>query len=104
MLLPSAEFAARYGVAVEVLPALESKGELFRVEVGGETYWPAELLELEPGVVAELCRALGVESGDAKQIFLMRSHGALAGRSVADAVRNGQLADVLRLARAWRMR
>lgn len=104
VLLSSAEFAARYGVAVDALLTLESKGELFSVEASGEPYWPAELLKLEPGVVAKLCRALGADSGSAKLTFLMRSHGALAGHSVADAVRHGQLADVLRLARTWRNR
>jgi len=104
VVLPSAEFATRYGVAVAALPALESSGELFSVEVGGEPYWPAELLKLEPTVAAEICRALGDDSDSAKLMFLMRNHGALAGRSVAHAVRHGRLADVLRLARAWRYR
>lgn len=104
VVLSSAEFAARYGVTVDALLAMETRGELFSVAVGGEHFWPAELLKLEPKVAAELCRALGDEPGSGKLIFLMRGHGALAGRSVTDAVRHGQLADVLRLARAWRNR
>ena len=104
MVLSSAEFAERYGVSVDALPALEARGDLFSVKVGGETYWPSELLKLEPQVAAELCRALGDEPGSAKLTFLMRSHGALAGRSVPEAVTRGLLADVLRLAQAWRSR
>jgi len=49
-----------------------------------------------------LCRALSGDDEASKLVFLMRTHGALAGRTPAAAIAQGQLALVLQLASAWR--
>lgn len=40
------EFAKARGVAPGDLPSLRARGELFAVEIDGETWWPTELLRL----------------------------------------------------------
>jgi len=101
VVLSSAEFAAARGVASESLVALQAGGELFALNIEGDVWWPAELLKLSAADASALCRALGDTGESSKLIFVMRKHGALGGRTVTEAVANGQLADVLRLARNW---
>lgn len=101
-LLRATDYAAARDISPLELPGLEARGELFSLEIEGATWYPAELLKLAPDEAAALCRELAGDDSAAQLIFLMRTHGALAGQTVAAAVSQGRFADVLRLARAWR--
>ena len=101
VVLSSAEFAAARGVASEALVALQAGDQLFSLTIEGEVWWPAELLKLSAADASALCSALDGADESSKLVFVMRTHGALGGRTVTEAVANGQLADVLRLARTW---
>lgn len=101
MLLSSADFAARRGVTADKLLTLEGRGDLFSVNVGGELCWPSELLSFRPEEASLVCRALAGCDDAVKLLFLMSTHGALAGNTAAEAVAQGRLADVLRLAKSW---
>lgn len=101
ILLAAPDFAARFGVAPSDLPDLEGGGELFSVAVENETLYLAELLKFSRADVAALCAALAGADSATKVVFIMRQHGALAGRTVAEAAALGKMAEVLHLARAW---
>jgi len=60
-----------------------------------------EALKLGRAELAAVVKALGDESATSKLVFLLRRHGALDGRTPAEAVDEGRLDGVLRLARAW---
>lgn len=97
-------FAARRGLSVGELLALVARGELFSVTVEHVSLYPAELLKLSHTDAVALCSALDGEDDATKLVFLMREHGALAGRTVAESVAIGRLQQVLDLARAWARR
>jgi len=80
----------------------EARRELFALEVDGARWYPSELLKLSPSDAAGLCRALSGDDETSKLIVLMRTHGALAGRTATAAIAQGQLARVLQLSSAWR--
>lgn len=101
-LLTSGAYAAARGISPAALPELEARGELFSLDVDGARWYPSELLKLSPDEAAALCRELTGDDRSRQLVFLMRTHGALGGCTVAAALAQGQLAAVLRLAHAWR--
>jgi hypothetical protein len=100
-LLAAADFAAACGIPPSVLPELEACGELFSLEIEGARWYPAELLKLSPDESGAVCRTLAGNDSVRKLIFVMRQHGALGGQGAISAISKGQLAAVLRLAKAW---
>lgn len=103
LLTPEA-FAQRRQVPVEGLVDAEASGQLFSMHVDGRPYYLAELLKFAPADAATLCAALGTEDGASKMIFLLRRHGMLGGRTVAEAVDSGEMHEALNAAQAWRER
>lgn len=101
-MLATADFAARRGVTVDELRALQGRGDLFAVDVDGEPCWPVELLRFRPEDAALVCQSLAGCNDAVKLVFLMRRHGALAGQTAVEAAEQGRLAEVLRLAKTWR--
>jgi hypothetical protein len=101
-LLTAADYAAARGIPLSVLPELEARGELFSLDVQGARWYPSELLKLSPEAAAALCRELAGDNLSRQFIFLMRTHGALAGQTVSTAIGQGRLARVSQLAHAWR--
>lgn len=101
VVLSTADFAARHRVSPDELQALKARNELFTVDVGGEAYWPAELLRLRPEQASLVCEALAGCDDAAKLVFLIRRHGALGGQTIAEAAAQGRLEDALCLATAW---
>jgi len=100
-LISADQFAGLAGVPVTALPEAEARHELFSLTVDGRTLYPAELLKLEPEVATVVCYALGDLDGASKLVFLLRGHGALSGKTVADAVSQGRLDQVIALAQAF---
>lgn len=101
IVLSANDYAARRGISSAVLPALEASGAVFSLRIDGARWYPAELLSLSPDEATQMCRVLAGEDETRQFVFLMRVHGALAGQTVATAVAQGKLAQVLRLAQAW---
>lgn len=77
------------------------QGKLFSVWVGGQHWYPSEILNFTRKDFASLNEALGDIERTSKLLFLMRKHGALGGLTAADAVSVGKLPQVLRLAADW---
>ena len=96
LLTPEAYAAAR-GISPSVLPELEARGELFSLAIEGACWYPSELLKLSPDESSAVCRVLAGDDAASQLVFVMRTHGALAGQTVATAIAGGQLATVLRL-------
>lgn len=101
ILVQTNEFAAACGLTVETLLARRAAGDVFSVHVDDNDWWPAELLKLAPTDARDLCQHLAFADESSKLVFLMRRHGALGGRTVVQASAEGQMGDVLRLAKAW---
>ena len=95
-------YAASRGIPPDDLPLLETRGELFSLEIEGTRWYPAELLKLGPDEASAVCRALAGDDAARQLVFVMRKHGALAGQTMAAAIAQGQLAKVLLLAHSWR--
>lgn len=81
---------------------LEARREFFSLDIEDGRWYPSELVKLSPDEAAVLCRTLAGDDAARLLIFIMRTHGALAGQTVATAIERGQLARVLQLANAWR--
>lgn len=100
--VPAEQLVEAWGLTRQALAAACERGELFSVKVGNRRYYPSAFLGLERALVAEVCGALGALEPAEKLLFWIRSHGALGGRAVADALASGVApAKVLRLAAAW---
>jgi hypothetical protein len=103
-LLSAAEYAARRGVSTAELLKLETRGELFSLDIAGSRWYASGLLQLPPDVASLLCHALAGDNEAKQLIFLMRTHGALAGQTPAEAIAQGKLSEVVKLAHVWRER
>lgn len=101
-LLNAADYAATRDISPLVLPELEARGELFSLDIEGRRWCPSELQKLSPDQATVLCRTLAGDDAARQLIFIMRKHGALAGETVAVAIKQGQLARVLQVAHVWR--
>lgn len=103
LLTPKA-FARRRQVSVGELRSAEARGELFSMLVDNKPYYLVELLKFAPADAAALCAALGPEDPSSKLIFFLRRHGMLDGKTVAQAVKCGDMDEALNAAAGWRER
>ena len=90
-----------WGIKRQSVDAARERGEIFSVFVRGQHWYPAEALRFGRAELAAVVKALDDESATSRLVFLLRRHGALGERTPAEAVDEGMLEDVLRLARAW---
>jgi hypothetical protein len=100
-LVGGATVETAWGVKRQTVDAARERGEIFSVWVKGKHWYPGETLKFERSSFAAINHALGNVAPSSKLLFLLRTHGALGGQTPADAVADGKLADVLRLATAW---
>ena len=102
LVVPGEQLAQAWGLTRQALAPAADRGEVFAVKVGNRLYYPEAFLGMDRETVASVCRALGRLGSSEKLMFWLRDHGALAGRSVADALDAGvPLARVELLAAAW---
>ena len=102
LVVPGQQLAQAWGLTRQALAPAADRGEVFAVKVGNRLYYPQAVLGMDREAVAAICRALGDIGAGEKLMFLLRDHGALAGKSVAAALEAGTgLAKVERLAAAW---
>ena len=102
LVVPGGRPAKEWGLTRQALAPAADRGEVFAVKVGNRLYYPQAFLGMDREAVAAVCRALGDLGASEKLMFWLREHGALAGKSVADALEAGTaLAKVERLAAAW---
>ena len=75
--------------------------ELCELYIGGQKYYPAVFMHLDPAVVAKVSLQLNALGASEQFIFWHRKHGALGGRTVLEALTGEppQLATVMKLAR-----
>ena len=100
-LVPVSVVQDTWGIKRQSVDAARERGEIFSVFVRGQHWYPAQALRLGRAELAAVVKALGGESAASKLVFLLRRHGALDGRTPAEAADQGMLDDVLRLAGAW---
>lgn len=100
-LIEGSKLAEAWAVKRQTLDAARRRGELFSLWVKGKHWYPAELLKFERPALAAVTRKLGDVDSSSKLLFLLRSQGALGGKTPADAIADGRLGDVLRLAEHW---
>lgn len=103
-LLSAEAFAAARGISTADLVRAEARHDVFSLFVEGQHCYPAEFLKLDSDDAAALCQALAEEDAASKLIFVLRKHGGLAGRTIAEAIGAGRLERVLDLARDWAAR
>jgi hypothetical protein len=90
-----------WSVRRQTVDAARERGEIFSVWVKGKHWYPGEALKLERRALKMINRALDNADPSSKLLFLLRKHGALHGKTPAEAVGGGMLDDVLRLATEW---
>lgn len=103
LLVSREQFAVRWSVPAEELAKMTANGELFELEVSGQKWLPAVLLEAPREAVVEVNKALAAARVDAASAFVFWhcKHGALGARTVVDAIRSlGSPYEVAQLARS----
>jgi hypothetical protein len=100
-LVDGGQIEKAWGVKRQTVDAARERGEIFSIWVKNKHWYPREALHLKRSELAEINCALDDIDPSSKLLFLLRQHGALGGRTAADAVAAGQLSDVLRLAADW---
>lgn len=100
-LVPSTTFADAWGITRQALDQAVERGELFSIKHGNKRYYPQPLVSLEREAVSRVCKAFGRADGAEKLVFWQRPHGALSGRTAAQAVAAGQTDRVVQLAVDW---
>lgn len=100
-LLEGSKVEEAWGVKRQTVDAARRRGEIFSVWVKGMHWYPGEALKFERTILAKINGALGDIDPSSKLLFLLRKHGALGVQTPADAVADGKLEDVLRLATDW---
>lgn len=102
VIVPGQQLARAWGLTRQALAPAADRGEIFAVKVGNRLYYPQAFLRLDRATVAAICRALGDLGVSEKLMFWLRTHGALAGISIASALEAGTaVAKIERLAAAW---
>lgn len=99
-LLDSSTLANSWGVTRQALDAARNRREVFSLWVKGQHWYPSELLKFERTVFIRINASLGDLDATSKLMFLLHKHGALKGRTPAEAAQD-MLDDVLRLAANW---
>lgn len=99
-LVPVAALENAWGIKRQSIDAARERREIFSVFVRGQHWYPAEALKFDRAALTAVVKALGDESASSRLMFLLRRHGALGGRTPAEAVEQGMLSDVLRAASA----
>lgn len=97
VLVSQEQFAESWGCSVEELAQLVAKRELFELEVQGQMWLPAVLLEVPKEAVFEVNRALteaGIQAAESF-VFWHRRHGAMGGKTVVQALLHGAAASEL---------
>jgi hypothetical protein len=100
-LIDGKRLAEAWGMTRQGLDKARERGDIFSVRVGGLHYYPEQAEHFKRADLAQINRALADTDPNSKLIFLKRQHGALGGRTAAEATDDGRLADVLRLAHDW---
>jgi hypothetical protein len=102
--VPAKALAERWGLTPQALGPAAARGEVFSTVIKSHRYYPREFLELDRDEVGAVCRALGSLTPQEKLIFWKKPHGALAGKTVLQALgrKRGEvpMREVLQLAQA----
>jgi hypothetical protein len=93
--------ATKWGRTRQALDQACDRGELFSLKVGKNKYYPSVFLDLDAEAVKRICMALKGDDSTAKFIFWSRKHGGLGGKTIAQAIKEGQVARAEELALGW---
>lgn len=101
LVIPSSTLAEAWGRTRQALDQACARGELFAVKVGKNKYYPADFVELNADAIKWVSQALRGDDSVAKFIFWTRKHGGLGGRTIAQALKAGEVARATELALGW---
>lgn len=100
--VPASALAARWQVTASSIGASARRGGLTSVVISRRRYFPSAFLELEPESAGAVSRALSPLPPQTALVFWKRPHGALGGKTAAEALRiEAGLDRVLGLAQSW---
>lgn len=100
VLVDAAEPAESWRGRLQASDSLVSLGSLGSVAVRGRRYYVSTLLQVDAAHSDAICRALQPLSDIEMAIFWLRTHGALGGRTAAEALKGGGFERVKDLAEA----
>lgn len=102
LVVPSEQLARAWGLTRQALHPAEQRGEVVAAKIGNHVYYPRAFMEMNREDVKFICLKLGNINSSEKIMFWLREHGALAGKSVVDAMANGTpRSRVEQLATTW---
>ncbi len=102
LLVGSKELASAWGNrSRQSLDQASDRGELFSLKVAGKLWYPAVFMHLSADSVKAICLALKDVDPVSKVIFWSRGHGALGGKTLAQAIEEGQLERAVQVAEAF---
>jgi hypothetical protein len=100
-LLSADEFAAKLGLTKTELTESEARGEVFSLEVDSGRWYPSELLKIPLENMLVICRVISPLTVGERFTFCVRKHGAVGGKTVAEAIPASGIDRVLWLANLW---
>jgi transposase InsO family protein len=98
VLLPTTRLAADWGLTRQGLDEATARHELFVLKIRGRLYAPAVFAELNREEVKRVCQSMPGADSESQLFFWTRPHGALGGKTPAQAIRAGQVARVVEIA------
>ena len=98
LLIPSTNLAEAWGITRGALDQAEEGYEVFLLKIRGRLWAPAVFAKLKRSAVAKVCRTMPSADEVSKLFFWMQPHGALGGKTPAQAIQAGQLERVLEIA------
>ena len=101
LLVPTATLSKKWKRTRQALDQATQRDELFNLKVRNRLWYPSAFLDLAAEDVGQVCLALKGADPSSKFVFWMRRHGALGGKTISEAIREGKLARAVALARAY---
>ena len=101
LLVSIPDLATAWGLTRQGLTEAADRNELFLIKIRGRLWAPAAFIGLERKAVRLVCSEMRSVDPMSQVIFWSRKHGGLRAKNVAQAIRDGHLARVLEIARAW---
>jgi len=98
LLIPSTNLAEAWGITRRALDEAEDRYEVFLLKIRGRLWAPAVFAKLKPSAAAKVCRTMSGVDEVSQLFFWMQPHGALGGKTPAQAIQAGQLERVLEIA------
>lgn len=101
LLVGSTELKNAWHRSRQALEQAVERGELFSLKINGRRWYPARFTQIDPEQVKAVCSLMKNIDPESQFIFWMRPQGNLGGRTIADALKNGDVQAALRATEAF---